>query len=94
MRPNDEMTTYAMLAEDQEFQSLESNKERIEFVLNFVKPLQEYRVEIFERANDYCYKHRKNLRKSRGFRAEGQYFFKAKDYQSAIYSFTKVSIDS
>jgi hypothetical protein len=94
MRTNDEMTTYAMLAADQEFQSLESNRERIEFVLNFVKPLQEYRAEIFERANGYCYKHRKNLRKSRAFRTEGRYFFKAKDYQSSIYSFTKVSINS
>lgn len=93
MRLKDEMRIYALLAEDEEFQSLRSNKERIEFVLNVINPLQECRAEVFERANDYCFKHRKDLRKSRAFRAEGRDFFNAKNYESAIYSFTKVSIN-
>jgi hypothetical protein len=89
---NDISLTYARLANDKQFLSLESNKQRIEYILTFVKPLEEYREEIFDEANDYCGRHEKSLHKSLALRSEGRKHFAAGDYESAIRSFTEVSL--
>jgi hypothetical protein len=89
---NDILMTYAELANDEQFLSLESNKERIEYIVTFVKPLEEYRTEIFDEANDYCGKHQKSLKKSLALRSEGRKHFAAGDYESAIRFFTEVSL--
>ncbi len=90
---NDILVAYAQLANDQQFLSMESNKERIEYILTFVKPLQEYREQIFDETNDYCGRHQKSLQKSVALRSEGRKHFAARDYESAISSFTEVSLN-
>lgn len=88
----DIFATYASLLCNEEFITLKSNKERLEFILSYIKPLQGFCDQVFEKADNYCSEHRKDLQKSQNFRAHGQHWFQNSDYESAIDFFTKVSI--
>ena len=63
------------LFQNKDYLSLETNAERLEFILRFVKPLREYRAEMYVKADNYRERHRKSLEKSLQLRAKGRLYF-------------------
>lgn len=78
----------------EQFKALESNKGRIEFILNNIKPLEKFRKDYLEKAKECCTQHTKSLQKSQFFRDKGLQCLEQNDYESAVSCFTIVSIYS
>ena len=87
----DDFSTYSSLMQNKEFLSLKTNKERIEFILNFIRPLSVFRKYVHQRADQYLAQHMKSAEKSLNFREKGIKYNENKDYKNAVLMFTKVS---
>ena len=87
----DYMKPYSRLAKNEVFVGLKSDKERISYILESVRPLAEFRRELYQRAEKYAESHRKSIEKTKALIKEALVYHSNGKFGSAHYLFTKVS---
>ena len=86
-----ETSKYASLLSNKEFTELQTNKQRLKYILTKVKPIKEYREHICNKVDDYCANQRKNLQKSIALRNDAINCYHRSHYNSAINLLSQVS---
>ena len=78
---------------DEKFGSLTGNESQVEYIFKNVKSLQEFREEASNYVNKYREDHKKSVKSSVMYRAEGDIFMAAQDYGRAVqqYSYALVN---